>query len=206
MRFVHGITELMASNPDQEKIETVLKFNPAHPISISDFLWIPPFLQIALFDLVLPLCNEQQRFREALDIILPCYASSQTLFDQLDVKFPHILGDSIDYNISHLPSSQNYFAKRFPKTDIIGLDYLLTCDSANPFDLKEFEAMNPDYARLILEYLLVNTMSLTELDMIDQMKEAGLLDVFDGSDLAMLINELISGRYQSLITAYYASN
>lgn len=82
--------------------------------------------------------------------------------------------------------------EKFLIRDIIGLDYILTRDSANPFDIEKFKAVNPDIPQLIYFFENCNTLSLTGIDMLSQIKEAGMFDQVQDPSFHAFIEDVLS--------------
>lgn len=197
MDEIKHLFNFIASNPKPEELRAYLGFDSGRPIHKSALRVMPSFLKIALFDFILPFCDDEVTYRKALEMI-SYFAISQTLFDQIDSKFPFLMGQINDYIGEKIGGVflplRRALRKRFPRTAIIGLDYLLTRDHVKPFDLKELEAMNPDYERLVFEFLRTITMTLTEMDMITQMKEACLFDDIENQNFHYYIDLILSGK------------
>lgn len=198
MSIVRRVFNFMISKSNAEEIKHFLSFDPAQSISTSLLEKMPHFMKFALFDLILPLSNDERTFREVFEIMRKTFAFSQTFFDLVDSKFPQLMNEINGYVevglTGILPPLRKAHIKRFPRPDIIGLDYLVTRNSTNPFDLNELKAMNPDYELVIMYFLHANTMTLTELDMICQMNEAGLFDGIANPRLRGKINALLTGK------------
>ena len=193
INFSEQTIQFIASKPDSEAIKAHFNFDPSLPLERSRLKLLPPFLRIAVFELILPLCDSVERFEEAIQIASSAFIFPQFLLDQLNEKFPDLVDEIFHTSITIFSSGQRAYHEKYP-ADIVGLDYLLTRNAANPFNLQELIEMNPYIPDLIEKFLPCNAMSLTEADMISQMKVAGLFDEIQDRELLMKIDSVISGE------------
>lgn len=166
MRIVNVAIELKRSASDHQTIMEKLNFDPRRRISDSDLRYLPTFFQIILFDLILPLCDRIEMIEEAIDLTDRANNYSPFLFDFMNEKFPQVLSFFNQYNFSLFSKSLRALTRIFPKHDIVGLDYFLSRDIANPFDIEILKEMKPDAYRLMITAFANISLSLTEIDMI----------------------------------------
>lgn len=177
-RFINAGIELKKSlNIDAETIMESLQLLPNESLEQSGLRYLPKVFQVLLFDLILPLSNRIEIMEEALDIFELSEIHSQEFIDHLERHEPVLLRSFYDDGDSFLfQRAHKALARKFPRHYIIGLDYMLTRDAANPFDIDTLKAMNPNVYKLITCFKRSNTLSLTEIDMLSQMKEAGMFE------------------------------
>lgn len=193
--FFKQTIQLLISNPDEATIMSHFRFNPNMPLDSTRLKILPYILRVASLDLILPLCHDEEQFNEVInmtdsDVIFP-----QILFKQLKLKFPHLVEEIFEGVCSICPAGFRAQYEIYPRPDIIGLDYLLTRDVANPFNLQELLDMKPDMYQLMFAFLKSNTMSLTEMDMLNQMKDAGLFDnLYNEESLSVALHVALSGK------------
>ena len=201
--YFNETIQLIKSKPDSDQIRAHFDFNPECSFKESFLKSFPISFQVAFFNLILPICDNTGRFLEALRMASSTYTFPPILYDQLNQKYPAIAGLIFIGNGSLLPAGKRAeHQKRTADIVIIGLDYLLSRNSKNPFNLKELTDMSPDISQLIKAFLPCNTMSLTEIDMIVQMKEAGLFSEIQDENLLRKIDMVIHGTYR-LHTFFY---
>lgn len=196
----------IASKPSSEAIRAHFNFDPSLPLDTSFLKLLPPFLRIAAFKLILPLCVSVERFQEAIQMASSAFIFSQFLLDQVHENFPALEDEVYDSNVTIFPASQRAFHRKYHRTDVVGLDYLLTRNAANPFNLQELLDMGPNISYLLEEFLPYNTMSLTEADIITQMNEAGLFEGIRDYDYELVkkIDSIISGKIRLKMLLDYA--
>jgi len=187
--FINETIQFLSSNPDSTAIMVHINFNHNLPLETSHLKLLPPFFQVAMLELILPHCTNEDRFNEAFKIFLKAFNFSQVFYDQLNEKFPHIADKSFGGLCLLLPAGQRAKHQKRLVNTVLGLDYLLSRNIKSPFILQDLTDMNPDIHKLIKTFLHQNTLSLTEVDMIAQMKEAGL---FSGIQDELLFNRLES--------------
>ena len=188
--YINDTIRLIRSKPDSTVIMTHFRFNPDLSLKTSRLKLLPPFLQIASLNLILPLCSREAQFWEVLEMTSSGIIFPQVLFDQFNEKFPHLVDEIFHGRYSISPVCKRAQHKQHPRDDIIGLNYLLSRNAANPFNIQELLAMNPDITQLISEFLLNNTVTLTEIDLLNQIMEAGLFaDIQDEEFLLVKLNK-----------------
>lgn len=178
-RFFYNSVELKKSSSyiNAETIMESLQIIPNESLNDSGLRYLPKVFQVLLFDLVLPLSNTYEILEEALDIFELSEIHSQEFIDHLERHEPGLLRSFYEDDEAFLLQRvHKALARKFHRREIVGLDYLLSRDSANPFDINTLMAMNPNVYKLITHFKRSNTLSLTEIDMLSQMKEAGLFD------------------------------
>ena len=196
--FINDTIRIIVSKPDSTAIMAHFKFNPDIPLEHSKFKRLPAVLQTASLNLIIPLFTRAVHFEEALEILSSCFIFSQALFDQFNDKFPLAIDDIYRRIDVMSPAFYKCINRKYPKDDVIGLSYLLSRNSANPFNLQELIAMGPNFSRLIEQFLPNNTVTLTEIDALNQMMEAGLLADIKDEELLRKIYSSGSG----IIRAY----
>lgn len=193
---------LLKTTPTPEEIMIHFDFHPDTPIERSLLKSFPMFFQVALFKLILPLCNNSLRFLEAIEMTSSTLTFSSVILEQLDKKIPNLSDAVFLVKSANTPIGSRAKHKRHPTGYVIGLDYLLSRNSANPFNLQDLLAMNPDINQLMREFLSKNTMSLTEIDMIAQMKEVGLFSGIQDKILLSDLNSVINGVHRLRLIGY----
>jgi hypothetical protein len=193
---------LLKTTPTPEEIMIHFDFHPDTPIERSLLKSFPMFFQVALFKLILPLCNNSLRFLEAIKMTSSTLTFSSVILEQLDKKIPNLSDAVFLVKSANTPIGSRAKHKRHPTGYVIGLDYLLSRNSANPFNLQDLLAMNPDINQLMREFLSKNTMSLTEIDMIAQMKEVGLFSGIQDKILLSDLNSVINGVHRLRLIGY----
>lgn len=197
LKEINKIFDFMASNPNPEQIKAYLKFDPTKPLILSAIGYVPDFMKVTLLDLILPISDHEPVYQAALKILVTSNAFSQNLFELIDTKFPLLtsgVNELVGDDVIVFPPLCKALFKRFPRTEIVGLDYLLTRNHANPFSLQELQEMNPNYELLVHKFLRTITMTLTELDIIAQMNEAGLLDGIEHYASHDNVKTILSGK------------
>lgn len=193
--FFKQTIQLLISKPDEAAIMSHFRFTPNSPLDNTRLKILPYILRLASLDLILPLCHDEQQFNEVINMTNSDDIFPQILFKQLKLKFPHLVEEIFEGFCSILPAGFRAQYEFYPRPDIIGLDYLLTRNVANPFNLQELIDMKPDMYQLMFAFLKSNTMSLTEMDMLNQMKEAGLLDnLYNEEGLSVALHFTLSGE------------
>jgi hypothetical protein len=189
------------SDMDPVAIRDHFNFDPNLPLEASRLNQLPPFFRVAMFNLILPLCDEEERFSEAIEMANSAYSFSQVLLDHLNEKFPHLVDEMFGWEITMLPNGKKALQERELRSangngpdHVVGLEYLLTRNTENRFNLQELLEMNPDISLLMSAYLPCNKLSLTESDLISQMKEANLFVGIHDGDLIAKIEAVISGE------------
>lgn len=195
-RTLETAIELRRSNADNLTIMTRLNFDPLKRIDESDFGCLPTFAQVFFFDLILPLCDRIEQIEEAIDISDCANIYSPFLLECLEARFPFVLRFFNAHNFLLFSKTLRALTRRFPRENIIGLDYLLTRDIANPFDIEIFKAMNPHIYTLISSFVSNISMSLTDIDIVAQMKEAGMFSSICRSETRNLIEGITSQSYR----------
>lgn len=200
--FINETIEFIASKPDADAIKSFFHFDPRLPLGETRLKELPSFFRVAMLNFLLPLCEEEERFMEAIEIASSAYTFSQFLLDQLEVKFPHLVDEMLNRNVTDFPAGQRALVMR-QRPIVAGLDYLLSRNTENRFDLQELLQLNPDISLLMSAYLPCNKMSLTEVDMIHQMQEAGLFDGIQDRRLRENIDAVIFGYIRSAMSVLY---
>lgn len=194
-RIFETAKELKRSKADILTIMQRLNFDQLNHINNSDFGYLPSFVQVFFFDLILPLCNGIERIQEALDIFYSAEINSPFFLEYLEEKFPYVLSFLNEHNFSLYSKTLRALTIKFPRQDVIGLDYLLTRDIANPFDIETLKAMDINIHVLISAFISNISMSLTDVDIVSQMKEAGLFSSISRPEVRDLIEQVISSSY-----------
>jgi hypothetical protein len=189
--FTDETIEFIATKPDYEAIKAHFNFDPNLPLENSRLSLLPVFFRVAVLDLILPFCDNVERFHEAIELSAFSTVFPQNLLNQLNEKYPFLSDEVLNRSIEIYTAGQRALLQKYPRNDIVGLEYLLTRNTSNPFILQELLAMNPDIPQLMSAFLPCNSLTLTETDMISQMKEFGLfVGIQDG--LRQKIESVIS--------------
>lgn len=192
----------LKSNPDSEQIRAYFNLNPNEPLNSGIFKMFPVFFKVALFDWILPLCSTLDHFIEAIDMASRISMFPPVLYKQLLLKHPMHLDLFFQNGGLDDSAAWRIFYERNPNNiNITGLNYLLSRNIANPFNLNDLLAMNPDIHNLLNAFLDTTNLSLTDIDILAQIKEGGLFTEirYDVSLLKKLDSILDgSGRFLSL--------
>lgn len=193
MSNVNGIIDYLKMQPTVEELMRRLNFDPIRPIRFSNLKYYPIIIQVMLLERLLPICTIVEHFELAARIAASASVFSQFIFDAMKENFPELLIHAEDDKL--VPLIQKQLTRLFPEQyGIVGLDYLVTRDAFNPFNLDELIALNPDYPELIDAFEANNTMTLLENDMIAQMKEAGLFEGIENVQFHERIDQMLSGK------------
>lgn len=182
----------LKSNPDPEQVRSYFNLNTESPLNSDILKMFPVFFKVALLDWILPLCSRIEHFIEAIDMISHISMFSSVLYEQMLLKHPisidllfqnGILDDSASWRTSY---RRNY-------NNITGFDYLLSRNSANPFNLQDLLGMKPDVHNLLKSFLNATNFSLTDIDILDQIKDAGLFTEIRDVSLLRNLDSIIDG-------------
>lgn len=191
--YFNETIKFIKSKPNPEEVRIHFDFYPGCSIKESLLKSFPVSFQVAFFDVILPLCDELALFVEALKMTSSAFTFSKVLYDQLNQKYPNMANMIFLGNGASLPVGQRVKYQKLPYGTVVGLDYLLSRNSKNHFCLKDLTDMSPNIPRLMTAFLPKNTRSLTEVDMILQMREAGLFSVIQDVSLLLKIELAVHG-------------
>lgn len=169
-----GSINIFYTRPDKVILDLMIRWDEVDLLRRSNILAVPVDIACGLITLISPYITEAEDWHFAISCMISTNSFSQYFWDAVSDQDDILITIFENRSRINVPRWNKELVKKFLANNVIGLDYLLSRDSANPFNLEELTAMNPDMRVLMKEFLYCATPNLTEQEIFVQIFRAGL--------------------------------